>query len=575
MASTNVSARLAVGLVACAALMAAVPATRAQRDGERSGDRVQPPTELLKEYPFRQGRLRSRERSDSRQADPGSSELPLSEPAVEDKDRGWMVIWLVFGVAAALLALGLVGRRVVRTAASGQSQVPEPESRLASPPAALRPAPGSRTASFPRRRAGRRPTNAWERQRTERSPEASLAPPAKGGPSNRPAVHDPPALKQHIVDMRASGMTLQAIADRLNAEGVPTLRRGQKWRPSSVQAAVGGPSNRPAVHDPPALKQHIVDMRASGMTLRAIADRLNAEGVPTLRRGQKWRPSGVQAAAGYHRPPQPRAARYGGLPHGGARGGRSCFAVVNQKGGVGKTTVSLALGAAAVRRARHVLLLDLDPQASATSVLGAEFDDRPTMTDVMLNHDRTLAEAVRATGWGMDLAPADRALRSADSGIAADADPVLPRQLETVGDYDLMLIDCPPNLGALTINALAAASHALVVTEPTFLALHAMEELLDTLHDVAAEQNPSLELAGVVLNRVETTAEHKHSVAELEDTFGSQVWEPHVPKRAILQDAMRLGVPPQDLQSHSHYAIEIAEIFDALAVRVEAIRVKS
>ena len=516
MASTNVSARLAVGLVACAALMAAVPATRAQRDGERSGDRVQPPTELLKEYPFRQGRLRSRERSDARQADAGSSELPLSEPAVEDKDRGWMVIWLVFGVAAALLALGLVGRRVVRTAASGQSQVPEPESRLASPPAALRPAPGSRTASFPRRRAGRRPTNAWERQRTERSPEASLAPPAKGGPSNRPAVHDPPALKQHIVDMRASGMTLRAIADRLNAEGVPTPRGGQKWRPSSVQAA-----------------------------------------------------------AGYHRPPQPRAARYGGLPHGGARGGRSCFAVVNQKGGVGKTTVSLALGAAAVRRGRHVLLLDLDPQASATSVLGAEFDDRPTMTDVMLNHDRTLAEAVSATGWGIDLARADRALRSADSGIAADADPVLPRQLETVGDYDLMLIDCPPNLGALTINALAAASHALVVTEPTFLALHAMEELLDTLHDVAAEQNPSLELAGVVLNRVETTAEHKHSVAELEDTFGSQVWEPHVPKRAILQDAMRLGVPPQDLQSHSHYAIEIAEIFDALAVRVEAIRVKS
>lgn len=515
MASTNVSARLAVGLVVCAAVMAAVPATRAQRDGERSGDRVQPPTELLKEYPFRQGRLRSRERSDARQADAGSSELPLSEPAVEDEDRGWMVIWLVFGVAAALLALGLVGRRVVRTAASDQSQVPEPESRLASTPAALRPAPGSRTASFPRRRAGRRPKNAWERQRTERSPEASLASPAKGGPGNRHAVHDRPALKQHIVDMRASGMTLRAIADRLNAEGVPTLRGGQKWRPSSVQAAAS------------------------------------------------------------YRPPQRRAARYGGLPHGGARRGGSCFAVVNQKGGVGKTTVSLALGAAAVRRGRRVLLLDLDPQASATSVLGADLDDRATMTGVMLNHDCTLAEAVSATGWGLDLAPADRALRSADSGVAADADPVLPRQLETVGDYDLMLIDCPPNLGALTINALAAASHALVVTEPTFLALHAMEELLDTLHDVVAEQNPSLELAGVVLNRVETTAEHKRSVAELEETFGSQVWEPHVPKRAILQDAMRLGVPPQALQSHSHYTIEIAEIFDALAVRLEAIQVKS
>jgi chromosome partitioning protein len=115
-------------------------------------------------------------------------------------------------------------------------------------------------------------------------------------------------------------------------------------------------------------------------------------------------------------------------------------------------------------------------------------------------------------------------------------------------------------LGALTINALAAASRALIVTEPTFLALHAMEELLDTLRHVAAEQNPSLELAGVVLNRVETTAEHKQSVAEVEETFGSKVWEPHVPRRAILQDR--------------HYATEVAEIFDGLAVRIEASLVK-
>jgi chromosome partitioning protein len=192
----------------------------------------------------------------------------------------------------------------------------------------------------------------------------------------------------------------------------------------------------------------------------------------------------------------------------------------------------------------------------------------------MLEVDCPLSEAIRPTGWGLDLAPADRGLRSADSGIAMFDEPVLPRQLRTVGEYDLMLMDCPPNLGALTINALAAASRALIVTEPTFLALHAMEELLDTLRHVAAEQNPSLELAGVVLNRVETTAEHKQSVAEVEETFGSKVWEPHVPRRAILQDAMRRGEPPQDLQSHSHYATEVAEIFDGLALRIEASLVK-
>jgi chromosome partitioning protein len=100
-----------------------------------------------------------------------------------------------------------------------------------------------------------------------------------------------------------------------------------------------------------------------------------------------------------------------------------------------------------------------------------------------------------------------------------------------------------------------------------------MEELLDALRGVAAEQNPSLELAGILLNRVETTVEHKHSVAEVEGTFGARVWERHVPKRTILQDAMRLGVPPQSLESHSHYATEVAEIFDALAVRIEEIEV--
>jgi chromosome partitioning protein len=194
------------------------------------------------------------------------------------------------------------------------------------------------------------------------------------------------------------------------------------------------------------------------------------------------------------------------------------------------------------------------------------------LADVMVEARCSLVEAVTPTGWGLDLVPAERALRSADGQVRTGDDAVLPRELETVGDYDLVLVDCPPNLGALTIDALTAVSRALVVTEPTYLALHAMEELLDTLRWVAEEQNPALELAGVVLNRVETTAEHKRSVAEVEEKFGVQVWEPHVPKRAVLQDAMRRGVPAQDLGSHTHYADEIAEIFDLLADRLEALR---
>lgn len=298
------------------------------------------------------------------------------------------------------------------------------------------------------------------------------------------------------------------------------------------------------------------------LVLATLGLRARRRTVPGV--GQEQPPGGTPAPAGS----QSTRFNRGRRP-------RNSYAIVNQKGGVGKTTISLTLGAAAVRRGRSVLLVDLDPQASATTVLGAWVEHGPTMADVMVRRDCALEEAVRPTEWGLSVAPADRGLRAADRGDTTAYQAVLPRQLEMAGEYDLVLIDCPPNLGTLTIDALAATSRALVVTEPTALALHAMEELVDTVRHVAAEINPSLELAGVVLNRVETTAEHRHSAAELQDMFGSRLWEPQVPKRAILQDAMRLGVPPQDLQTHSHYATEIAEIFDALALRVEATRVKS
>jgi chromosome partitioning protein len=394
-------------LLVWGAVIAAGQAAWAQRDDERRGERVQPPTELLEEYPFRQGELRSREgaNADTRAS---ASDLPIGEPMTDEEAANSLIPWLVIAAAVGSLLLGIAGRRLARATA--------------------------------------------------------------GGPGEGSGGEAPP--------------------------------------PRRFEAAEGS---------------------------------------------------------------------RGGGSHGGRTGGKTKngYAVVNQKGGVGKTTVSLALGAAAVRRGSRVLLLDLDPQASATSVLAADVHSQPTMTDVMAGAGCAPADVVRPTGWGLDLAPAERALRSADSNIPAGDEAVLPRQLATLRNYDMILMDCPPNLGGLTINALAASSRALVVTEPTFLALHAMDELLDTLQEVAANQNPDLELAGVVLNRVETTAEHKRSVAELADTFGRQLWEPHVPRRAILQDAMRRGVPPQDLGSHSHYATEIAEIFDALAMRIENVRMKS
>ena len=398
------------------------------------------------------------------------------------------------------------------------------------------------------------------------------------------AAAGPPALAQDG-ERRASGDRVQPPTEllreypfrqgqlRSRERSEPTPPRARR-RGSAAPASVGDSSpdfGSDALVIALALVASTALLLALPFVRRSVS--LVAAGA---RRPQPREPEALQAhGPGRGAPESPRASPrfWRSKPLDGQV--RTGYAVVNQKGGVGKTTVSLTLGAAAARRGKRVLVVDLDPQASATMVLAAGGEDgRSTVADVMREPPTcSLGDTITATAWGLDLAPADRSLRGADAGLAIRDEPVLARELSTIGDYDLVLLDCPPSLGALTIDAITAVPNALVVTEPTFLALQAMEELLDTLHDVAAERNPSLELAGVVVNRVEATAEHKRSVAELEDGFGSQVWQPHIPKRAALQDAMRCGVPPQDLRTH--YTDEIVELFDALAQQLEPTRAPS
>jgi chromosome partitioning protein len=246
------------------------------------------------------------------------------------------------------------------------------------------------------------------------------------------------------------------------------------------------------------------------------------------------------------------------------------YAVANQKGGVGKTTVTLGLSAEIARRASRVLVIDLDPQASATKVLAADIDERHTVADVMLEPQRfRLLDAILPTEWGFDLAPSETALASRESRRAPADEFILHRQLELADGYDVVLIDCPPSLGLLTINALAAASGLIVATEPSFLALQGLEELLETFELVRAHYNPRLHLAGVIVNRCERTVEHRESCAEIEQYLGDGVaWRPYVPKRTVLQDATRRGVPVHRLAGRP--AAELHEAFADLARRIGA-----
>jgi chromosome partitioning protein len=142
------------------------------------------------------------------------------------------------------------------------------------------------------------------------------------------------------------------------------------------------------------------------------------------------------------------------------------YAIANQKGGVGKTNITLALASQLAREGAAVLVIDLDPQASATKALGVDVEERPTVADVMLEPDRfALGDVLVGTDWGFELAPAETALASRESRRATADEFILCRQLQELDAGGVALIDCPPSLGLLTINALAAVLGPPVAAE--------------------------------------------------------------------------------------------------------------
>ena len=246
------------------------------------------------------------------------------------------------------------------------------------------------------------------------------------------------------------------------------------------------------------------------------------------------------------------------------------YGFANQKGGVGKTTVTLGVASALAHRGARVLLVDVDPQASATKVLGVPVEGALTVADALLEPSRyRLVDAIVPSGWGFDLAPAEMALAARESRRSTADEFVLRHQLRGVAGYDLVLIDCPPSLGVLTLNALTAASQVVIVTEPSFLSLQGIGELLETRDLVCAHYNSELLLAGVIVNRVERTVEHQAGLAELASYFGTDlVWSPQLPKRTVLQDGARRGVPVSMLRGRA--ARDLEQNFAALADRLEA-----
>ncbi len=226
------------------------------------------------------------------------------------------------------------------------------------------------------------------------------------------------------------------------------------------------------------------------------------------------------------------------------------LAIANQKGGVGKTTTAVNLGASLAQQGHSVLLIDLDPQGNASTGLGISRSDRRSGSHALLMNAGAPDSAIFATPMdGLSLIPAEQALSGAELDLMnqPEGEFYLRKALETwkkSGKFNYILIDCPPSLGLLTLNGLIAADQVLITLQTEFYALEGVTALMRTIDIVRRRFNPAIKLCGVLLTMFDARNKLSTTVAtEARAFFGDWVYETVIPRNVRLSESASFGQP--------------------------------
>ncbi|GAA6165564.1 ParA family protein [Pelagimonas sp. KU-00592-HH] len=248
--------------------------------------------------------------------------------------------------------------------------------------------------------------------------------------------------------------------------------------------------------------------------------------------------------------------------------GPKIISVANQKGGVGKTTTAINLSAALAEAGCRVLVVDLDPQGNASTGLGVETEDRKLTTYDLLLEDIKLTDVIQETGvQGMGIIPATVDLSSADIELLSNEKrsfllhDALRQPAMDAFDWDYILIDCPPSLNLLTVNAMIASDSVLIPLQSEFFALEGLSQLMLTVREVRQTANPKLRIEGVVLTMFDARNNLSQQVEQdARDNLGELVMETRIPRNVRVSEAPSFAQPVIDYDPTSKGAEAYREL---------------